>query len=77
MSRKLPGAIIHDPQQAAENAVRLATQGIRIQSGEGERILPVDTLCIHGDSPNAVAVAQAVNEALQAARVKLTPLNLQ
>jgi UPF0271 protein len=74
MSRKLPGAVIHDPQQAAQNALRLATEGIRIQTPEGERILPVDTLCIHGDSLNAVAVAQAVNQALLAAGVKLSPL---
>jgi UPF0271 protein len=74
MSRKLPGAIIHDPREAAGNAVRLATQGIRIQSPEGERILPVDTLCIHGDSPHAVAVAGAVNQALQDAGIRLAPL---
>jgi UPF0271 protein len=59
-SRKLPGAVIHDPAEAAENAWRLATEGIAVTAGGRPRRVPVDTLCIHGDSPNAVAVARAV-----------------
>jgi 5-oxoprolinase (ATP-hydrolysing) subunit A len=60
-SRKLPGAVIHDPAEAATNAARLAREGILLSGGA----LPVDTLCIHGDSPNALAVAKAVRVVLK------------
>jgi 5-oxoprolinase (ATP-hydrolysing) subunit A len=35
---------------------------------------PVDTLCLHGDEPTAVAVGQACRKALEAAGVKVVPL---
>lgn len=63
-SRKLPGAVIHDPAEAAENAWRLATEGIVAAPGGETRRLRVDTLCIHGDSPNALEVARAVRARL-------------
>lgn len=63
MARHQPGALIHDPQQAALQALRLATQGA---SSNGQH-LTVDTICIHGDSPQAVAIAGAVRQALQSA----------
>lgn len=70
MPRSEPGALIHDPQQAAAQAVRLAEQGISL---DGQRVT-VTTICIHGDSPNAPAIAQAVRMALQAANFELRPL---
>jgi len=63
-SRKLPGAVVHDPARAAENAWRLATAGIAFTRAGESYNLPLDTLCIHGDSPNALAVAQAVRARL-------------
>jgi len=47
-----PGALIEDPDAAAEQAVRLAQQGV------------VETICVHGDTPNAVPIARAVRAAL-------------
>jgi UPF0271 protein len=64
-SRKLAGALIHDPGKAAENAWRLATQGIEVETGGQPRWIAVDTLCIHGDSPNAVAIARAIQARLR------------
>jgi UPF0271 protein len=52
LDRSVEGAVLRDPQQAARQAVALA---------EGDA---VDTLCIHGDSPGAVALALAVRAAL-------------
>ena len=51
-SRKLPGALIEDPQQAAAQAVEIARSG------------KVQSICIHGDTPGAVNIARAVREAL-------------
>jgi len=51
-SRKLPGALITDPAEAAAQAVRLAEGGL------------AETICVHGDTPGAVAILKACREAL-------------
>jgi len=77
--RGLPGAVISDPAEAAARAVAMVRdQTITTRSG---RRIPtrIDTLCLHGDSPNAVAIAQAVAGALDRAglvRVGLPGLDL-
>jgi UPF0271 protein len=74
MSRKVSGAVIHDPAVAAEQAVRMAVAGeIRTAGGKILR-RPVQTLCIHGDEPGAAAVAGAIRAALVAAGLRLAPL---
>lgn len=69
-SRRLPGALIEDPAEAAAQAVRLALEGIQF----GDQPAPVQTLCIHGDSPMAVQIAAAVREGLTQAGVLIQPL---
>ena len=48
------GAVLTDPEAAAQHALRLA------RSGE------VETLCVHGDTPGAIAILSAVRAALAA-----------
>jgi UPF0271 protein len=73
-SRKIPGAVIHDPKVATENAVRMATEG-EIISRNGKTIRRrVDSLCVHGDEPTAVAVAKAVRQGLEQAGISVVPL---
>lgn len=63
-SRRLPGAVHEDPAVAAAQAVSLARDGV-VQASDGTAIpMEVDTICIHGDSPNAAATARAVRRAL-------------
>ncbi len=69
-SRRLPGAVLHDPAQIADNAVRLARDGILTLGGQ----VAVDTLCLHGDNPAAVAAAQAVRKALAGAGIEVKGL---
>lgn len=64
-SRREPGALLHDPILAAEQAVRLADQGIRIESGNALRFSKVQTLCIHGDEPGALENAAAIRQMLE------------
>jgi UPF0271 protein len=66
-SRRLPGAVLHDPAQIAANAVQLARHGIVTSQGR----VAVETLCLHGDNPAAVAAAQAVRKALDEAGITL------
>lgn len=51
-ARKFADALITDPQEAAAQAVRLAGNGV------------VQTICVHGDTPGAVAILKAVSRAL-------------
>src|SRR5690606_9901671 len=67
VSRKQPGAVIQDPQEAAERVVRMVVHG-KVITLEGTEVdLRGDTVCVHGDTPGAVAIARAVRERLEAA----------
>jgi len=73
-SRKVPGAVIHDPAVAAQHVVRMVVDGA-IVSRNGKRLeRRVDTLCVHGDEPTAITLARTVREALEAAGVKIVRL---
>ena len=67
--RSAPGAVLHDPAAVAERAVRLALHG-EIVAIDGT-VIPTEarSLCIHGDTPEAVAMARAVRAALEAAGI--------
>ena len=64
---------MREPAEVARRAVLLACEG-RVPSPEGPVTLAAQSLCVHGDAPNAPAVAKAVREALLAAGVELVPL---
>jgi UPF0271 protein len=70
-SRRLPGAILATPEAAAEQAVRIARDGVVATADAGTIAVHADTLCIHGDTPGAVDVARAVREALERAGVRV------
>jgi 5-oxoprolinase (ATP-hydrolysing) subunit A len=72
--RSKPGAVIHDTRQVIERSVRLATEKT-VVAITGEIVhVDADTLCLHGDTPDAVALATALKTALEAAGVVLAPL---
>ena len=71
--RREPGALVHDPAVVAERAVRMAAHG-EVVAVDGTRVLvDVESVCVHGDTPGAVAMARAVRTALEAAGVALAP----
>lgn len=71
LPRSATGAEIDDPDLAATRAVEIATAG-RVQSVDGGWIpLRADTLCIHGDGRDPVALAAAVRAALARAAIHL------
>ncbi len=73
-SRKFEDALLKDPKQAAEQAVRIATkQGVIASDGSTVKI-EADTICIHGDTPGAPKIAEAVAAGLQEAGISLRPL---
>ncbi len=69
--RGRPGAVLHDPDAVAARMVQLVTTGT-VEAAEGTPVcVAADSLCVHGDSPDAVAMARAVRAALEAAGVDL------
>jgi UPF0271 protein len=66
VSRQVAGAVYDDPARAVHQALGLVRQGtVELADAEPLRVR-VDTLCLHGDSPNAAAMAAAVRAALEA-----------
>jgi 5-oxoprolinase (ATP-hydrolysing) subunit A len=69
LSRQEPGSVYSDPWQAARQARDLVVEGT-VKTQDGTTLsLSLDTLCIHGDSPDAAVMALAVHGALIAAGV--------
>ena len=72
-SRRLPGALHTDPKVAAAQAVSLVRDGgVRAFDGTFLHLL-VDTLCLHGDTPGAPAIAVAVRDALAREGIEVRP----
>ncbi len=75
VSREHAGAVLTDRQQVAARAVQIV-QARRVEAIDGT-LVPVraDTLCIHGDTPNAVAFAGSAMEALKNAGITVAAMD--
>lgn len=61
------GAVIHDPQAVVGRVLDMLEQGA-ITAVDGSRLpLAMDSICVHGDTPGAVALARALRQAIAAA----------
>ncbi len=73
VSRREPGAVLHDVVEVARRMVTLVRDGT-VASVDGSVVaVEAASICVHGDSPGAVAMAQAVRTALEQAGVTLRP----
>ena len=71
VSRRQEGSVLHDPGEVAERVVTLVTQG-SITAIDGTEVpIKADSVCVHGDTPGAVAMATAVRDRLASAGVEL------
>ncbi len=71
--RSQPGALLHDPAEVAQRMVRMLMTG-RLQSVDGTEVdVSARSICVHGDTPGAVAMAVAVRKALAEAGVEIRP----
>ena len=73
--RGQPGAVIHDPEAAAVRAVKMVVDGMAETSTGTVIPLRIDTLCVHGDTPNAPEIARTLRRALEAAGVEVRRLS--
>ncbi len=71
VSRREPGAVLHDPARIADRMLELVRTGC-IPAIDGSPVaLRADSICVHGDSPDAVAMARALRARLLDAGVPL------
>jgi len=70
MSRSSPGAVIESPDEVAQNAIRLAKDGIQF----GDKHVNMDTLCLHGDNVHAAENAKRLREAMKQAGIEVKTL---
>ncbi len=69
--RSEPGAVLHDPHEVAARTVRLVLDGVVTAVDGSDVAVAAESVCIHGDTPGAVAMAVAVRTALESAGVQL------
>ncbi len=72
VDRKLSGAVIHDPALAGARMVEMVRAGAIITASGKHIPTPIDTICLHGDTPAAVDIAKSVRSALEAAGITVT-----
>lgn len=73
-SRKIPGAVIHDPEKAARQALRMVQEGCVIaHDGTKVKVNP-QTLCVHGDTPSSLVILQRIRDELRKASIAVKPM---
>lgn len=71
VSRREPGAVLHDPAEIADRVAAMVTSG-RVTATDGTQLaLKAESVCVHGDSPGAVQIAAAVRDRLEASGVEI------
>jgi UPF0271 protein len=74
VSRRLPGAVIKEPDLVAERALLMANEGM-VKAIDGTVVpLSVQTLCVHGDTPSAVDLVKSIRRVLEAEGIRLKPI---
>lgn len=74
VSRRLPGAVISDPEQVAARALKIATQGTITAVDGTDMHINVQTLCVHGDNPTALELVKRVRSRLESEGVTVKPM---
>jgi 5-oxoprolinase (ATP-hydrolysing) subunit A len=72
--RRQPGAVIKDSQQVARRALKMASEGKVTAVDESEIDLVAQTICVHGDTPGAVEIVQAIRGLLESEGVEIKPM---
>jgi len=74
VSRKLAGAVIHDKNLAVLRVKRMVNEG-KVTAIDGTDIaINADSICVHGDNPEAVAFVKLIRERLEADGIQIRPM---
>lgn len=72
--RSRPGAVLHDADAVVAHVLRMLDAGGIVAQGGQRLATPMHSICVHGDTPGAVANASRLRAALEAAGVSLVSL---
>lgn len=74
VARGLPGAMIEDAQEAADRVIDMIKNGC-VKSIQGNKIkVKADTVCVHGDSPQALEFVLQIRKRLEEKGIKIMPV---
>ena len=73
VSRREPGAVIHDEKAVADKILKMVREGRVICKDGSEIKMTADTVCVHGDNPSALSLIRKIRETLQTAGVEIAP----
>jgi UPF0271 protein len=74
IARRLPGALLTDPDAVADQVLMMMMEG-KVRTVTGKTVtIAVDTVCLHGDTPGAPAIARRLRERMSVAGVAAVPL---
>lgn len=73
VDRSLPGAVIHDAEQAAARMVEMVKRGAILTESGAALPARIDTICLHGDTAGALEIARRIRQALETAGIELKP----
>jgi UPF0271 protein len=75
VSRRVQGAVIRDANRVRERVVKMAKESKAFSvDGRTVELGRVDSICVHGDNPEAVSIASAIKEALAIEGVRISPI---
>ena len=71
VSRREPGAVLHDEALIAQRMLTLVRDGV-IEAVDGSMVrVEADSICVHGDSPGAVAIARTIRQRFEQEGVQI------
>jgi 5-oxoprolinase (ATP-hydrolysing) subunit A len=76
-SRRIAGSVIHDPDTAARQALTMVKEGY-VVAHDGTRVkVNPESICVHGDTPTAVAILKRIREGLRKIPIEVKPMGAQ
>jgi UPF0271 protein len=77
LPRSQSGAVLHDRDEIAQRVLRMVMEQ-SIVAASGKTIpTPVESICVHGDTPGAAEIAKAVRAMLEQNGVTISPFSRQ
>ncbi len=74
VNRKLSGAVLHDDETVAQRIIKLAREG-SVTAMDGTEIeLKADTICVHGDNPQALSLVKRIRDSLMNSGIEIAPM---
>ncbi|SIQ48561.1 UPF0271 protein [Rhizobium sp. RU35A] len=73
VSRREPGAVLHDKDEIAERMLRLARTGTLVAIDGSTIEISAQSICVHGDSPGAVDIAETIRQRFEREGVAIRP----